>query len=456
MPALLQEDDRRFGQRRQFRLGGGATFADVGDMRVGLAAPLAPRRQLGGDGASPRRARLRFARQILRCRLGLGEFGAFLRRGGARPFERQRQLVARRQRTERRFVLRLAFGRFALLRLGAGQRLVERRQPRQRLGAAPLGRREFVARRIDGGARRPRCLARRAFGVGRVAQPRLGLARRGAGDLRRLARRLGLALEIAEPVLFGQPLRRRRRRVGGDDVAVPAPQVAVERDQPLAGLQQRREARAVGAGHDADLRQPPPQRRRRFDAPGQRLDAIGQRRVAFGFVERPMRRRIGVDRGAQIFAERRAERRLIAARDVDRVERRPPFAARRGAEQPGQRIDFRVESLRRALGLGERPARAPFRVARFGVRRLGGERLSFCLGERLGERLDRLGLGALRRLLAAKPRGAGRARAPPQRIRSRSARGGATLQQGRRRSHCGARCGRKPPPAPRRAPPRQR
>ena len=386
-------------------------------------------------------ARFRFAREILRRRFRFGEFRPLLRGERARALERQRQFVARREIGERGFVLRLALGRFAPLRLGARQRFVERRQARQRLGAPALGRGELVARRVECGPRRARALG------GRRSR-RSPLRASAAWALPASARASAAAWRAASASRDRSPSRffstsrcaGGRRRFGGGDETVPAPQVALERHQPLPGFQPGRQTRAVGAGDDADLRQPALQRRRRLDAPGERLDALRQFGIALAFAERPMRRRGGVDRGLQIVAERGAERRLVAARDVDRVDRRPPLAARRRADQLGQRADFGVDALGGALGLGERPARARFRLARFAhARASAASACGFGVGERLSERLDRLGFGAQRGVLAGGGLQFAAFAGDRLRIRSRTARAGASPRRGRRRARCGAR-----------------
>ncbi len=56
------------------------------------------------------------------------------------------------------------------------------------------------------------------------------------------ARAREFALDRLQAAAFGEPARRAGRRMGGDGKAVPAPEVAFARDQPLAGLEHRGEA----------------------------------------------------------------------------------------------------------------------------------------------------------------------------------------------------------------------
>ena len=106
-----------------------------------------------------------------------------------------------------------------------------------------------------------------------------------------------------------------------------------------------------------------------------------------------MRRRPLVDRRVEIVAERRPQRRLVAARDRDRIDDRREIAPRHRAEEVGESARFRLQRLRRALGFGERPARARLRFARLRMALFGGERRLLGCGERVGELGRRFGAG---------------------------------------------------------------
>ncbi len=178
----------------------------------------------------------------------------------------------------------------------------------------------------------------------------------------------GLDDEIAEAVLLGKAARRRRRRFGGLNEAVPPPQVALFRDQPLPGLQHQREGRAFAAGDEADLVEPAGEGDGRRDEIGQRLDARRQRRIAAPVGLGPMGGRRRVGGGVEIVAKRRAERRLVALGDGDFLGDRGPEAAARGVQQLRQGLRFRAELLRLALGLGQFAARLGFHRSGLGVR----------------------------------------------------------------------------------------
>ena len=114
-----------------------------------------------------------------------------------------------------------------------------------------------------------------------------------------------------------------------------------------------------------------------------------------------MRRRLNVDRGVEILAERRAERRLITAGDADRIDGAGPRAARVRAKETGKRARLGLEPLRGALGVGERPTGAPLRFAGRRVALLGGDRFALSGGERLGKPGDGFGARRPLRLLEA-------------------------------------------------------
>ena len=94
------------------------------------------------------------------------------------------------------------------------------------------------------------------------------------------ARLLGLHFEIAKAVLFRQPPRGRRRRLGCLRKSVPAPEIALDRDQPLARLQMMTEVRALRPGHQPDLDEPAVERGRRRNPFGQRCRPGRQVRIA--------------------------------------------------------------------------------------------------------------------------------------------------------------------------------
>ncbi len=111
-------------------------------------------------------------------------------------------------------------------------------------------------------------------------------------------------LDLGEAIALSQALRRGARRAGGAPEPVPAPQPAIAADQPLPGLQLSLQlGRLRRILDNADLRQPPPQRRRRLDMRGERGDAGGQRRRRVIIRHAvPMDRRRLVERRVQIIA----------------------------------------------------------------------------------------------------------------------------------------------------------
>ena len=186
------------------------------------------------------------------------------------------RLDARRRRQHRERALRFVTPSHRLLAARA----------QSRLGLAQRGKARGVAARLAFGfgvpiARRLRFLLQRApararVGFGRCRGGGFGLG----GRNRRLfvldlaAHRLELGLDIGEPVLAGEAPRGAGRRVGRDREAVPAPEVALARDEPLPWFEQWDEARSRFAVDHADLRKTAPQLLRRIDVIAERFDSI--------------------------------------------------------------------------------------------------------------------------------------------------------------------------------------
>ena len=232
------EFGRRVGDRRPLPLRLGAPLGEFGDPGERASAPLGPRRPLGGDGRAPGGAGLGLALERLRRGARFHERRPLLRRRRAGALEGKRDFVAGPEALEGGLGIRLALGRLVQRRAGARERLVDRREPRQGLGALTLEFGEGVAGGVQTYARGAHALAPIGFGCGGLARGfRRGCGLGGErGD--RLARGFGLALEVAETIFFKQAPRGRSWRFGRSDEAVPAPEVAFDRNQPLAGLEQ--------------------------------------------------------------------------------------------------------------------------------------------------------------------------------------------------------------------------
>ena len=277
------EIGRRVVERRPFLLRLRLAFGEFGDAALRLGKPLAPGRALGGDRARAARRAPAFRARSTAPRRALRR----KRRAPAPQPRAPRRAPARRARPAQAHRARPRRSPCAR-RLRCARRRRGRRPPRPRRGAtasAPARARTGRMRRAP--RRRPR--APRA--PGRAIPPRgrrlratraRRIGRFGAQAHDDLARGLRFALEVAEPVLFLEAPRGRRRRFGGRDEAVPAPEIAFERDQPLAGLERAREALSVRPRDHADLGEAARQRGRRGDAHGQRLGAFRQRRIVAG------------------------------------------------------------------------------------------------------------------------------------------------------------------------------
>ncbi len=195
---------------------------------------------------------------------------------------------------------------------------------------------------------------------------------------------LQLGLDVDQARALGQPSRRAGRRMRCGDKAVPAPQVAFRRDQPLAALQLRSEVRPLLAADHADLAQAPLQFGRRLDMVGKRLDALGQGRVAVARSRlRPAQRRGRVDRRVEIVAERCAQGLLIALRDVHAVDDRRPEVLRLAIDDLGNGTRFGLQPLHAAVRVRKRRARGLELRSRREMRLFTGARGSFGFRQRL-------------------------------------------------------------------------
>lgn len=176
------------------------------------------------------------------------------------------------------------------------------------------------------------------------------------------------------------------------DKAVPTPDVAFGRDQPLAGLELRHQLGAALARHHADLRQAARQFGWRLHMVGERHDAVGQRRIAFGDAGiGPAHRRRRIDRRIEIVAKRGADRLFKALVDGDAVDDRRPQVLGLAVDDLGDRARLGLEPLYPLVGLIQRRARGFQRLARGdvgGFARLGS---GFRSCKRLFRVLDRRG-----------------------------------------------------------------
>ena len=181
-----------------------------------------------------------------------------------------------------------------------------------------------------------------ARGIGLALRGTPGLAGGGLGGGRRLQFSLGVfqrlplggrvgagllqfVFDIDKSCAFGETPCGAGRGVGGRDKTVPAPDVAFQRHQPLAGLQLRHQFRAALLRHDADLRETSRQFGRRLDMGGEGFDALGQRRIVEARAGiGPAQRRGGIDGRVEVVAEDGAKRLFIALGDGDAVDDRRP------------------------------------------------------------------------------------------------------------------------------------
>ncbi len=161
-----------------------------------------------------------------------------------------------------------------------------------------------------------------------------GIVARGGRAFDGLLQRRQLLVEVGQPVGADQPLGGRRARPGRDE-AVPAPQHAVARDQPLPD---RKLLARILVG-DTDLPQPAQQLRRGANMVGQRLQPGRQAADRTTSASLPVQRRgaVAADRGVGIFAERGGERPFVAGIGRQALDGR----AAAMLERPFQRLRLR-------------------------------------------------------------------------------------------------------------------
>ena len=250
---------------------------------------------------------------------------------------------------------------------GGGRLRMRFAQARQRFGECGAPHRQFagrlfglvqrIARRVEPMLRVTPALAGEPLGFGSLAGTALGVGQRLFGGAQDFRRGDGFGIELGEAVLLGKALRGGGRRIGAGHHPVPAPQRAVAADQPLAGRQRPGEPSGIGRLDDADLGKPARQRGRRLHDVGQRHDALRQLRIAWLLVAvTPIGRRAAVERQVEIFAERRTQRGLIAALDLDLLHHRRKQVAARGIEDLGQRAGLGLDARQLGPRLLQRPA----------------------------------------------------------------------------------------------------
>ena len=232
-----------------------------------------------------------------------------------------------------------------MIRLDRRQRLGERRLPgvdarplRPRVGENLPGARKRLLGRSMLGARA--ALGRRRLGC-RAPRRHVALASRRAGGFRFHPARA----KFVEAGALPQPEAGGGLGAGGAGVAVPAPDRAVARGEPLSRQQRGLQALALGrVVDDADLPQPSRERVRRPNRRRQGGGTFGQRRrigVGIGRQRPPARRSLLVLRRQQIVAEERGERLLVTGVHGHGVEQRAGIFGRSRRADLGQRLLFR-------------------------------------------------------------------------------------------------------------------
>src|SRR5690606_23185822 len=305
----------------------------------------------------------------------------------------------------------------------AGDGLVQRLRlglPAGGLALQPLHRGAGLADLLLGGGR---LAAGEALGL-------FGGLHAGCGGGLRLARRLGLRRQGLDVGLdLGQPRLLLHAHGGGllglglGGEAVPAPEVALARDQAAARGQQALQPLAVLARHDGGEGQACGERRRRADQRGERTGPLGPGRRG-GVGAAPERRRFGVEGGFQVVAEGGGQGGFVAALGPDFLQGRGEAAPALRGDDLGQGRRLGGQAAELLVQLAGRFAGFEFGGARRGALLLGrldggagGGEGGLGAGEfgarRLGFRRDRgpqalaLGLGLVERAARAGEAGLG-------------------------------------------------
>ena len=187
-----------------------------------------------------------------------------------------------------------------------------------------------------------------------------------AGDLQ-------LGFDVEQSIALFEPAGGSGRRMCGNGESIPAPQIAVARDEPLAGLEQLGKTRAVVARDHADLGEPARQfSRGASDMRGERFDALRQCRIGrIRLAPRPMHRRARLDRRVEIVAQCGAERGFVSLFDAEQIDYRRPQILVVDVQHLGERLGLGLQAVVASLGFGERLAHDIECLAGAGMRRLG-------------------------------------------------------------------------------------
>ena len=200
----------------------------------------------------------------------------------------------------------------------------------------------------------------RAAGIARgLISPRQ-FRQTGGEHFVRLAHAVGFGGRVVE--VFFQPFqaikllqpqcRRRWCVLSGRAKTVPAPQIALDADQPLARFKAILQARTVARINQPDLPHPAHQNVRNGHVVGQGFDAFGQRlRLGVGGQRHPARSHVGCDcRGLEVIGKRRAKGLFVAGLDPQLVKNLGAFGAV-AVHQFGQCAGFSTQGVCFAFGL---------------------------------------------------------------------------------------------------------
>ncbi len=218
------------------------------------------------------------------------------------------------------------------------------------------------------------------------------------------------AFQGGKAIALRQPHRGKRRRIGAGDKAVPPPQVAARRDQPLARLELALQACALIGKYQPGHRQAAAQCSRRLDEVAEWRGSGRQFGIEIKSSQiAPVMGRGIVQRRLQVIAQGSGQRRFVTGLHRHRIHQRGEQAFAFRMQQIAQRLHFGGEALHLMFGGFQGRAGCGFghfRILEF--RAGGGGGGTGILGHRAGPfgfvfaRLD-IGrvLGALQRRIQA-------------------------------------------------------
>ena len=299
---------------------------------------------------------------MLRLRIAKGD----ARLAKLRARQSQGCLEVRQGGQQTNFAMKVRFriGQLCMVSLQTLLAFAQRLEAGSRLRMLLLGFGERRARIVGFHVRVPQGLARRTLSAVGGFTRGLRIVPLATQVVEMALDRGQCSLKVRETVALLEPDGRRGRRLGRCREPVPAPQVALARDEALAWQQLRLCREAGGAVNDANLRKAAGEGAWRLHDAGQNLRAIRKAGQGGAVVQRtPVDRRRVIERYVEVIAKRRAKSGLEARRHLEEVNDRRKAFRYAGRQRFTQRAHFRLEALKFAFGRVNGLATQAFNVA---------------------------------------------------------------------------------------------